>query len=174
MRWPRPLALNGETKCQVSTLFGWRSARRKRRTQERALRSPQNTYLAFAHVSLISTEPLGESAKAALKKDRERKPWFGRERPHPLTHQASREFVGSLPHQSRVARDTLGRVQDFERASNPQEERKMPYIKKPPELVSRSIKLEQPVSELLDDYSRFVECTPDHVANYVLKKLSTR
>ena len=50
----------------------------------------------------------------------------------------------------------------------------MPYIKKPPELVSRSIKLEQPVSELLDDYSRFVECTPDHVANYVLKKLLWR
>lgn len=50
----------------------------------------------------------------------------------------------------------------------------MAYIKKPPELVSRSIKLEQPVSELLDDYSRFVECTPDHVANYVLKKLLWR
>ena len=50
----------------------------------------------------------------------------------------------------------------------------MPYIKKPPELVSRSLKLEQPVSELLDDYSRFVECTPDHVANYVLKKLLWR
>ena len=50
----------------------------------------------------------------------------------------------------------------------------MAYIKKPPELVSRSLKLEQPVSELLDDYSRFVECTPDHVANYVLKKLLWR
>jgi hypothetical protein len=50
----------------------------------------------------------------------------------------------------------------------------MAYIKKPPELVSRSLKLEQPVSELLEDYSRFVECTPDHVANYVLKKLLWR
>jgi hypothetical protein len=50
----------------------------------------------------------------------------------------------------------------------------MAYIKKPPELVSRSLKLEQPVNELLDDYSRFVECTPDHVANYVLKKLLWR
>jgi len=37
----------------------------------------------------------------------------------------------------------------------------MAYIKKPPSLVNREIKLEQPVSELLDDYSRFVECTPD-------------
>jgi len=50
----------------------------------------------------------------------------------------------------------------------------MAYIKKPPELVSRSFKLEQPVSDLLEDYSRFVECTPDHVANYVLKKLLWR
>lgn len=50
----------------------------------------------------------------------------------------------------------------------------MAYIKKPPELVNRLLNLEQPVSELLDDYSRFVECTPDHVANYVLKKLLWR
>jgi hypothetical protein len=50
----------------------------------------------------------------------------------------------------------------------------MAYIKKPPELVSRSIKLEQPTSELLDEYARFVECTPDHVANYALKKLLWR
>jgi len=50
----------------------------------------------------------------------------------------------------------------------------MAYIKKPPELVSRSIKLEQPTSELLDDYARFVECTPDHVANSVLKKILWR
>ena len=50
----------------------------------------------------------------------------------------------------------------------------MAYIKKPPQVVSRSIKLEQPVSDLLDDYSRFVECTPDHVTNYVLKKLLWR
>ena len=50
----------------------------------------------------------------------------------------------------------------------------MAYIKKPPELVSRSIKLEQPTSDLLDDYARFVECTPDHVANSVLKKILWR
>jgi hypothetical protein len=33
----------------------------------------------------------------------------------------------------------------------------MAYIKKPPELVNREITLEQPVSELLDDYLRFVQ-----------------
>ena len=50
----------------------------------------------------------------------------------------------------------------------------MPHIKKPPEVVSRTLKLEQPVSELLDDYSRFVECPPDQVTNFVLKKLLWR
>ena len=55
----------------------------------------------------------------------------------------------------------------------PQEE-EVPYIKKPPEVVNRTLELEQPVSELLDDYSRFVECSPDHVTNFVLKKLLWR
>ena len=50
----------------------------------------------------------------------------------------------------------------------------MAYIKKPPSLVKREIQLEQPVSDLLDDYSQFLECTPDHIANFVLKKLLWR
>ena len=50
----------------------------------------------------------------------------------------------------------------------------MPYIKKLPEVISRTLKLEQPVSELLDDYCRFVECSPDHVTNFVFKKLLWR
>ena len=50
----------------------------------------------------------------------------------------------------------------------------MAYIKKPPQFISRSIQLEEPVSELLDEYARFVDCTPDHVANYALKKILWR
>jgi hypothetical protein len=46
----------------------------------------------------------------------------------------------------------------------------MAYIKKPPQFISRSIELEESVSDLLNDYARFVECTPDHVANSALKK----
>jgi len=46
----------------------------------------------------------------------------------------------------------------------------MPIVKKPPETVSRPLRLEQPVSDLLDDYSRFVDCTPDYVANFALRK----
>src|SRR6266480_425113 len=96
-----------------------------------------------------------------------------RERPHPLTHRASRLLWGRsrLSHAQRVTHLAASRIS--ESAKEPQEE-KMAYIKKPPALVSRSLELERPVSELLDDYSSFIECTPGHVTNYVLKKLLSR
>lgn len=47
----------------------------------------------------------------------------------------------------------------------------MPIVKKAPELVTREIKLEEPVNHLLEDYARFIESSPDHVVNSVLKKL---
>jgi hypothetical protein len=50
----------------------------------------------------------------------------------------------------------------------------MAIVKRPPESVSRSLSLEKPVSELLDDYCRFVDCTPDYVANFTLKKTLSR
>ena len=50
----------------------------------------------------------------------------------------------------------------------------MAIVKKPPESVSRSLQLEQPVSALLDDYARFVDCTPDYVANFALRKTLAR
>ncbi len=50
----------------------------------------------------------------------------------------------------------------------------MAMIKKPPETVERHIRLEEPVSQLLDDYSRFVDCTPDYVANFALRKMLAR
>jgi hypothetical protein len=50
----------------------------------------------------------------------------------------------------------------------------MPLIKKPPETVERHIRLEEPVSQLLDDYCRFVDCTPDYVANLALRKILAR
>jgi hypothetical protein len=50
----------------------------------------------------------------------------------------------------------------------------MALVKKPPETVNRTIKLDQPVSELLDDYCRFVDCTPDYVANFTLRKTLAR
>jgi hypothetical protein len=46
----------------------------------------------------------------------------------------------------------------------------MPLIKKAPGIVSLEVKIEEPVKELLEDYARFIESTPDHVVNVVLKK----
>lgn len=46
----------------------------------------------------------------------------------------------------------------------------MPLIKKAPGIVTLEVKIEQPVKELLEDYSRFIDSTPDHVVNVVIKK----
>jgi hypothetical protein len=50
----------------------------------------------------------------------------------------------------------------------------MPIVKKVPEMLAREVKLEQPVNELLEDYARFIESSPDHVVNAVLKKVLWR
>ena len=50
----------------------------------------------------------------------------------------------------------------------------MAIIKRPPESVTRSLRLDQPVSELLDDYARFVDCSADYVANFALRKTLAR
>jgi len=50
----------------------------------------------------------------------------------------------------------------------------MAIIKRPPESVTRSLRLDQPVSELLDEYARFVDCSADYVANFALRKTLAR
>lgn len=50
----------------------------------------------------------------------------------------------------------------------------MPIVKKAPAIITREVKLEEPVVELLDDYARFIESNPDHVINAVLKKVLWR
>lgn len=50
----------------------------------------------------------------------------------------------------------------------------MALIKKPPQTVKRHIRLDEPVSQLLDDYCRFVDCTPDYVTNFALRKVLAR
>ncbi|HET8925230.1 MAG TPA: hypothetical protein VFN26_19770 [Candidatus Acidoferrum sp.] len=47
----------------------------------------------------------------------------------------------------------------------------MPLIKKQAVIVPREIRIEASVGELLDDYARFIDSSPDHVVNSVLKKL---
>ena len=46
----------------------------------------------------------------------------------------------------------------------------MPIIKKAPAILTREVRMEEPVSVLLDDYAQFIESSPDHVVNSVLKK----
>ena len=46
----------------------------------------------------------------------------------------------------------------------------MPLIKKAPGIVTLEVKIEEPVRELLEDYAKFIDSTPDHVVNVVLKK----
>jgi hypothetical protein len=46
----------------------------------------------------------------------------------------------------------------------------MPIIKKAPAILTREVHMEEPVSALLDDYAKFIESSPDHVLNSVLKK----
>ena len=50
----------------------------------------------------------------------------------------------------------------------------MPIVKKAPEIMTREVKLEEPVNELLEDYARFIESTTDHVVNSILKKVLWR
>lgn len=50
----------------------------------------------------------------------------------------------------------------------------MAIVKRPPESVARSLYLEKPVSELLDDYCKFVDCSADYVTNFALKKMLSR
>jgi hypothetical protein len=46
----------------------------------------------------------------------------------------------------------------------------MPIIKKAPAILTREVHMEEPVSVLLDEYAQFIESSPDHVVNSVLKK----
>lgn len=50
----------------------------------------------------------------------------------------------------------------------------MPIVKKAPGIMTREVKLEVPVNELLEDYARFIESNADHIINAVLKKVLWR
>jgi hypothetical protein len=50
----------------------------------------------------------------------------------------------------------------------------MPIVEKAPGIMTRQVKLEEPVNELLEDDARFIESNADHVVNAVLKKVLWR
>lgn len=45
----------------------------------------------------------------------------------------------------------------------------MPFIKKPPETITREFQLEEPLAEALDSYAKFIGSTPDHVVASALR-----
>ena len=53
-------------------------------------------------------------------------------------------------------------------------ETKLAFIKKLPVSVERTLRLEKPVSGLLDEYCRFVDFAADCVANFSLRKMLGR
>ena len=50
----------------------------------------------------------------------------------------------------------------------------MPLVKKAPGIMTREVRLEEPVNDLLEDYAQFIESNADHVINAVLKKVLWR
>jgi hypothetical protein len=84
--------------------------------------------------------------------------------------------VGSLPPCGTVNRAGCffhgdrksGRHRDQQRRNN------MSIVKKAPGIMTREVRLEEPVNELLEDYARFIESNADHVINAVLKKVLWR
>jgi hypothetical protein len=46
----------------------------------------------------------------------------------------------------------------------------MSIVKRAPSIVSRDFRVEEPVSQLVDEYAQFIESSADHVVNAVLKK----
>ena len=50
----------------------------------------------------------------------------------------------------------------------------MPIVKKPAGIMTREVKLEEPVNQLLEDYAKFIESNADHVVNAILKKVLWR
>src|ERR1700688_2324261 len=63
---------------------------------------------------------------------------------------------------------------EFERNTNHQRRNSMSIVKKAPGIMTREVKLEEPVNQLLEDYARFIESNADHVINAVLKKVLWR
>lgn len=45
----------------------------------------------------------------------------------------------------------------------------MSIINKPPEMVKREYDLQEPVAQAVEKYAIFIQSTPDHVVNSVLK-----
>ena len=114
--------------------------------------------------------------KVTAPKSPRKKHQIGRERPHFFGFQPPKKFVGSLPPCGTVNRADrfFHGDSEFGRNTHHQRRNSMPLVKKAPGTMTREVRLEEPVNELLEDYARFIESNADHVINAVLKKVLWR
>jgi hypothetical protein len=112
-----------------------------------------------------------EKASAERKNARRKKIQIGRERPHFLGFQPPKKFVGSLPPWAPWPVPSIFSAgQEKFRKLNRRGGNTMSIIKKAPPILTREFRLEEPVSQLLDDYAQFIESSADHVINSAIKK----
>jgi hypothetical protein len=88
--------------------------------------------------------------------------------------QKVREVAPALQHGKSCRLFFFHGDRDFGRNTYQQRRNTMPIVKKAPGIITREVKLEEPVDELLEDYARFIESNADHVVNAVLKKVLWR
>jgi len=84
--------------------------------------------------------------------------------------------LGSLPPSGTVSRADRFFHGDRQFGKNTYHQRRnrMSIVKKAPGIMTREVRLEEPVNELLEDYARFIESNADHVINAVIKKVLWR
>jgi hypothetical protein len=80
------------------------------------------------------------------------------------------ESIGG--NQGRSAETAKDRARGAERILQLLQSRRtiMSFIKKAPAIVTLEVQVEEPVKQLLEDYARFIESSPDHVVNSVIKR----
>jgi len=95
---------------------------------------------------------------------------------HFFGFQPPKKFVGSLPPCGTVNRAGCFFHGDRQFGKNTHQQRRnrMSIVKKAPGIMTREVRLEEPVNELLEDYARFIESNADHVINAVIKKVLWR
>jgi len=140
--------------------------------REKRVKKVRLTFCTFGTADFFTpTAPksleTGEIRNAKSRKSPWQKGKIGRERPHFFTAKPPKSVVGSLPPCGTSSR--AGLIATVTRIRK--RRKTMPIVKKAPGLMTREVKLEEPVNQLLEDYARFIESSADHVINSVLKKL---
>src|SRR6202521_119421 len=152
-----------------------------RNLREKGAEGKDYTLHLRLHLFLHPVAPAISLRRVGCKRQcKQESPWKkhqnGGEPPHFFGFHPPKKCVGSLPPCGTVNR--AGRFfhgdGEFERNTNHQRRNRMSIVKKAPGIMTREVRLEEPVNQLLEDYARFIESNADHVINAVLKKVLWR